>query len=405
VSFANPTPLRLGATGALNGWRVRVAGRVVMGVEDHGERYYWNEFNLVDDAGNSATLVFEETEEGPEWKLFRDFTPSQPLTAAEAASKKVGDKVSLDGTPARVTLVGESRVHHIEGSAPEGVEVGDVAHYFNVDTGSRMLVASWTGAEIEFYEGLDAAAESVAAAFGFPAARPVARPAGLSSAFSAGEGPRSRTSPLKLGGLAVLGAITLLVAYACFSRSNRTSGRARPTSTLRQPAPPLRLAAGAEGTLGQQRYSIGAHSLVEIARVTGRHERREYQLPASDGTSALLINALSGGTKEWHLFRPLAFPPALDPYAAAALRKSASVVVDGRTLRVTDLFLATTHSEDAAGTRSASAPETVRYGFVAQDGAEWLVARWTETEIQFLRGTQVSDTEVLAAFTPSGKAK
>ena len=54
MSFANPTPLRIGATGTLNGWRVRVAGRVVLGVRDGGETYYWNEYNLVDDQGEIA---------------------------------------------------------------------------------------------------------------------------------------------------------------------------------------------------------------------------------------------------------------------------------------------------------------------------------------------------------------
>src|SRR5688572_8869741 len=166
MSFENPTPLRVGASGTLNGWRVSVAGRLVMATQDGNDSYFWNEYYLVDDSGNSAMLVFEETEHGPAWKLFRDFTPSHPITAQEAATKQVGDTVNLDGTAAAVSFVGNSRVFHIEGRAPEGVESGDIASYFNVDTGSRMLVASWTGEEIEFYEGLDAPGESIASAFG-----------------------------------------------------------------------------------------------------------------------------------------------------------------------------------------------------------------------------------------------
>ena len=36
-------------TGTLSGTRYRVVGRVVLGMEEGGETYYWNEFNLVDD--------------------------------------------------------------------------------------------------------------------------------------------------------------------------------------------------------------------------------------------------------------------------------------------------------------------------------------------------------------------
>ena len=87
MSYENPTPLQIGATGVLNGWSVRVAGRVVLGVDVDGVTYFWNEFNLADDSGNSATLVFEETENGGEWKLFREFTPLRPLSARDAAGQ------------------------------------------------------------------------------------------------------------------------------------------------------------------------------------------------------------------------------------------------------------------------------------------------------------------------------
>ena len=151
MSFANPTPLRIGMTGTLAGKTYRVAGRVVMGMEDAGETYYWNEFNLVTDEGESVTLVHEQTESGVEWKLFTMFEPEYPMTATDAATKRVADRLNLEETDLLVTLVDESRVYHIEGEAPEGVEVGDVAHYFNAEGGNRMLVVSWTGEEVEFF--------------------------------------------------------------------------------------------------------------------------------------------------------------------------------------------------------------------------------------------------------------
>lgn len=406
MSYDNPTPLRIGATGTLNGWSVRVAGRLVMGMEDGGETYYWSEFHLVDDSGNSATLVFEETEHGGEWKLFRDFTPSHPISAREAASKRVGDMVNLDGTPTRVTLVDQSRVYHIEGSAPEGVEIGDVANYFNVDTGSRMLVASWTGDEIEFYEGLDAPADSVADAFKIPRDAAPGTASYLDAATRNADSTSSTSGKFIKIVLGLLGAVSLFGAYSCFSGKGLpsipklTSGP-RP----KQAAPPLQLPMGAQGSLAQHSYIIDGRALVEVARVVGRHDRREYLLRDESNQLALLVNGLSGGSKEWHLFRPTATPAGLTPHEAATKRKGAPIGIEGRTVKITDLFQSKAASTDGpSGDRAR--PGTIQYGFVATEAGEWLIARWTESQILFLRGTAIPDTEVIAALgTLPEKAK
>ena len=410
MSHENPTPLRVGATGTLNGWRVRVAGRLVMSVEVEGENYFWSEFHLVDNSGNSATLVFEEGEDGPEWKLFRAFTPAQPMTAREAAAKTVGDKVNLDGTPLAITLVDQSRVEFIEGEAPEGVEVGDVAHYFNADTGSRMLVASWTGDEIEFYEGLDAPADSVSAAFGFargatrsvsPNASSSFRGAEESPASFLGGGAATKSSGLLVKiVLALLVAASLFAAYSCFSRGSSPRISAGPAA--KRPAPPARLATGASGSLTDHRYVVVGQNVVEVARTSGRHERREYLLSEDSALPALLVNGLSGGAQEWHLLRETPVPPELTPYDAATRRKGAPVETAGRTLRVTELFLGKILSADnQPESTGSSAAGTVHYGFVGREAGDVLVARWTENKIQFYRGTTVPETEVLAAFRPT----
>src|SRR6185436_665896 len=165
MSFTNPTPLRLGMTGAFDGRKYRVAGRVVMGMEEGGETYYWNEFNLISEDGESATLVFEENERGGEWRLFTLFEPEFAMTAEDAATRRVGDQLNLDGHDLRVTLVDETRVHHIEGEAPEGVEVGDVAHYFNAEGSNQMIVVSWTGDEVEYYRGVTVSADRIKSVF------------------------------------------------------------------------------------------------------------------------------------------------------------------------------------------------------------------------------------------------
>ncbi len=144
MSFENPTRLRIGMHGNFSGKDYRLVGRVVLGETEAGETYYWNEFNLVAGDGSYADLVYEETERGGEWRLFTMFDPEYPLTAADAATKRIGDRLNLNGTDVRVTLVETSHVYRIEGQAPEGIEVGAEADYFNAEAGEIMQVVSWT---------------------------------------------------------------------------------------------------------------------------------------------------------------------------------------------------------------------------------------------------------------------
>jgi hypothetical protein len=406
----NLTGLRLGATGTLNGWRVRVAGRAVMAVEIEGEDYFWNEFRLVDGSGNEATLVHEEGEAGPEWKLFRPFTPARPMTAAEASFKSVGDKVNLDGTPVAITLVDESRVVHLEGEAAEGVEVGDVARYFNADTGDRMLVVSWTGDDIEFYEGLDVPAAVVAQAFNLPPPANVVPNDADASATSnlSGSGLRSDSGAkpavswmTKLV-LVALGGITLFSGYSCFNRKTAPTGA--PSKSAPAFAPTVQLMNGTEGTLGGERFTVTAVSAVEIARPGDRHARREYALRTAGGERALLINGLTGGSKEWHLLRPAAVPAGLMPVEAARKKKGDAVTAGGRALPIAELFQAKTIFTEPAA--AGPATEAIEYGFLATEGADVLLARWGETAIRCWRGNAVAETAVSAAFAASaGKAK
>ena len=175
MNFANPTNLKVGLKGRFAGKEFILTGRVVMGVTIAGETYYWQEYQLQADTGENAVLVFEPDEAGNAWRLFTEFNPDYTLTAAEAAAKQVGDSLNLTGTDVRVTLVQSSKVYYLEGQAPEGVTVGSRANYFNAEAGDVMQVVSWTGREVEYYNGLSLSATAVARAFQLPRLQ-VARP-------------------------------------------------------------------------------------------------------------------------------------------------------------------------------------------------------------------------------------
>jgi len=388
MSYANPTPLRLGATGVLGGQRFRVAGRVVMGMDDEGETYYWNEFHLVDDAGASATLVFEETESGPAWRLFTLFEPARPLTASETATKRVGDQVNLDGQPMPITLVDQSRVYFIEGTPPEGVEVGDVADYFNVESGNQMLVVSWTGDEVEYYQGITVPAETITEAFNLPK-MPATAP-GMAVGGGAG-------GPVSFGWLLKLMVIAIMTV-AWFFSSKPTGWRS--TAPLTKPVPPAAvLAIGASGVIKNWNFTVTGRATVEIAKVGVLYDQREYELNRANGGRALLVCGLNGSGKEWHLFLPVTPGAPLTPFEAAAKRAGETVTFDGIEATVRELFSAKCLSCDGSFA-SGTTPGTVRFGFLARSSAGWLMARWNEKEIEFYIGLTLPERDTLAAFRP-----
>ncbi len=411
MSFENPTPLFVGARGTLHGWTTSVVGRVVLGVEIDGERYYWNEYHLVDSAGHSGTLVFEEGEDGPEWKLFRLLVPPQPLSVDEAARKRVGDRVSFGGPAIPITLVDRSRVYFIEGRAPEGVEVGDLADFFNADAGDHMIVASWTGHEIEFYEGRDVPAATVAQAFGIALAKPAATRADAddsptSSFFRRGEEENAGATGTGTAKRFVNGVLTALAAFVVFSWNScsiscGSSDQVFDSTPRKQPASTVRLAPGSSGTLGSQAYTLGSHTLVEVGRTNGRFERREYTLGGMRD-SALLVNGLTGGRQQWHLLRPV--PPArpFDGFDAATQRKGSQVNLAGVTMTVTELFLSEPREVNGE-TSPAAHPVGRQYGFIATSGGVWWLARWDEQQFSLLRGQPVDEKDVLAAFGAGAK--
>ena len=390
MNHPNPTPITVGMNGTFVGRRYRVAGRIVMGMEEAGETYHWNEFNLVGADGVSATLVHEETERGVEWKLFTLFDPQSPMTAAEAATKRLGDPINLDGRTRRVTLVDESRVYAIEGAAPEGVEVGDVAKYFNAGAGNGMLVVSWTGDEIEFYRGLSLPGDAVASAFGLPVG-----PAFRGRAASSGSIGSSLLASWVVR--IFIGIVALIILFAGYSACRAKRSPSKITKPKLAPAP---LLVGSASNLRGTTYRIQGHAVVETAQVGQSFDRHEYQLAGENGSQAVLVLGWRPGAKTWLLLTP--FQPAnpMTPQQAATQRWGEKVNLDGALVPVTELFRSTfrqTESAESADLTNGS----VFYGFTAQSGTNLFLARWQEGGITFHRGNVLPPDEVMNSFAPT----
>lgn len=408
MNHENPTPIQVGMTGSFVGKRYRIDGRVVLSADYEGTRCFWNEFSLVTTDGETATLVHEEGDEGPEWRLFTLIEPVEPLSAGEADRVRVGNTVRLTGGAATVTLVGESRVEFIEGQAPDGVEVGDVAKYFNCETevGSELIVASWTGDEIEFYRGMNLPAAAVAAGFRMPSLGRPTGPAGASNRSGSKSpmpsGPWSGAN--RGGGFAWLGTIARLLpmAFVGLMMLRACGPIGLPQRSYRVPrssAPSAPLKVGSIATVEGRRLKVAGHAVVEVEQVHRVFERHEYVLrdeSQDPATSLLLVCGLEPQSKDWYLCSPASAVGAPSAVEAGALRLGQRVMVESDPAEVTALFRCTTRQADL---QPPDLPfGAIAYGFAAVSGDHLTLGRWDSTAIRYHRGTRVAAGSVTSAF-------
>ncbi len=395
MSTANPTGLKLEAAGTLAGRQYRVAGRVVLSTLYEGEPWYWNEFHLIDRAGGTATLVHEEEGDDSPWKLFTDAMPSSLPAVAELESKAVGDTMTIEDAEVKITLVGESRVEFIEGEAPEGVEVGDVARYFNAQRGTKMLVVSWTGDEVEVFRGMDLPPHVIRQAFGTSAGASAQRFAPLT-----GEASNSRETsgptPYIVGFfIFAVAAGVLLPQISSLFKSSRPT----PTTVVKQPTPTAPLATGQSGTLLGTAWKVASHTITEVTQVGVRYDRHDYVLAADDGASAWLVSGLNGKFGEWHYFTNVTPPDHLTPTVAAAYRTGQRISIDDTNATVERLFQTKVMSNIADP--GAAATGAVHFNLTARGADRPFVVSWTAQGVTVWRGTELREQQVTTAFKPA----
>jgi hypothetical protein len=382
--YRNPTALGVGSEGDLFGGRAAVVGRSVLKSADG---YRWDEYHLKLAGGKETTLVYESGV----WKRFDLYDPDTKLGAVDASDYGVGDAITLRDRPAVVSYVGKSRVAFIEGVAPEGYRVGSEAHYFNAEAGDHLFVVSWTGGEVEFYEGQNLPRGEVERAFGLP------EPSLLAGIFSGASGSLDSwfEGNRQLAGT-VLGAC-LFFTFIFFSGGGFSESPAEPPPPVAAPA--LRLAVKAQGDLAGSHYVITSHLLTDVSEMRGTFSRHEYDLTDDQGGRALLIQGISWDARQWYLFKSTFGPARVwpTPTLAATYRQGQTVPINGEPATVRTLFLCRTAGGDGdvpAGARVGS----VRYGFTAQTKDGWLLAFWNDTDIDILAGRILSERDVQQAF-------
>jgi hypothetical protein len=381
LRFNNPTGLGVGHEGVIFGQQASVIGRSVL---KSGDGYRWDEYHLRLADRTETTLVYESGV----WKRFALFDPDITLSADDAADLGVGEQVTLRGRSANITYVGNSRVMYIEGKAPEGYRVGSEARYFNAEEGSQLFVVSWTGNEVEFYEGQDLPRGDVERAFGLP------EPSLLARIFSGGSGGLDSwfEGDHRLFGTVLVAFAVLVILWAQGRPRDPAVEPPPPT-----PAPALHLPARAQGRLAGHLYVIAGHEVAEISESRGTFARHEYELVDEQGERALLIQRLDWDARQWYLFRPVSSSVGLIPYQAAAFKHGSLFNVGDKQAAVRTLFMSRMVSRDG-DVPSGALPGAVRYGFTAQTKDEWVIGRWNESSIEFQAGDMLPEADIQQAF-------
>jgi hypothetical protein len=297
--------------------------------------------------------------------------------------------------------VDSSRVYHIEGEAPEGVELGDVANYFNAELRDKMLVVSWTGDEVEFYQGITLSAQAVVRAFGVSDLTPSARR--WSNAFNRearldGDGAGNFTNYLSFGKFIKVAAtvgIGLVILYGQGFLPGRSSRVAAPVKKIA--AAPAPLVVGASGRWQETKYRIATHVLMELAEPGVIFSRHEYLLMDDLGQPTLLACGDSPGAADWMLYTPLTPLQPPTSLECAAKKSGDTVNIDGVVATISKLFQATVRGVDDAGNNRIRMGD-VAYGYVGRSESGSLLVRWDKGNIQFYRGKKVSPKEFTAAF-------
>ena len=387
MSNANPTPIRIGTTGSFGGKSYTIIARVVMGMEDAGETYFWNEFYLSDGSDRIAMLVCEEVYGAQQWRLFTEFTPATPLTAREAGLKQVGETVSLDGVSAEVTVVDQTRVYYIEGKAPDWVSVADEAQYFNAEAGGKMWVVSWSGDEVEYYKGMQLHPDLVAQALNLPV---TSFKTASASSGSGGGGGLSYGVRGALFAIAVIGITAFNLHRVSLLNPKVTySSIAPPPNVQRQSAPPAPLTVGTNITLDGQAFRVVGQRVVAYTKVNAQWNSHQYQVTDDAGQTNLLVLRALPNASAWHLFKSVAPARPPTPLVAAAMRVGEGVTVADFSGSVSELFMSSVLTNRSGFADSGSVTGHT-YHYLATDNAGLLLASWTRERVHFHRGQPVA---------------
>jgi len=163
--LAGPSPLALGAIGTLFDTRYRVTAHAVVNLVEVGSQWQQHEYSLTNDAGATALLVCPNPSPGSDWIFYEPLLPEPTLTPWQAAAKKIGDPVELDGYRGKVDEIFLASAETAETERPTRTPNGAVSYGFLSRNGHQTLLARWNDRGIYLFLGRILPAKTVVASF------------------------------------------------------------------------------------------------------------------------------------------------------------------------------------------------------------------------------------------------
>ena len=159
--------LAVGGTGRIGNttWNIRTVAPVEIAAV--GQRYACHQYELNDEQGMAAILLHNPQEAVRGWTFLRPFVPEKPMTALEAAARRVGDTVEIDGVKAVVRNLFLTSVQPSQGLEKAKPTARTMLYGFKAQAGStNLFLVRWNEGGITFYKGATVSAKEINGAFG-----------------------------------------------------------------------------------------------------------------------------------------------------------------------------------------------------------------------------------------------
>jgi len=163
---ASASPLKVGAAGSLSGRHYRIAGHDIVEMAEVGSQFERHEFQLQDDDGNLALLVYGTKPKAKDWMLFTLLEPSESLTPRQAGLVTRGQIVRVGSFTVPVGELFRSTAHRASDSTLTNTANPEITFGFSGHDATAYLLARWDEDHLRFQQGKAVSAKDVRTAFG-----------------------------------------------------------------------------------------------------------------------------------------------------------------------------------------------------------------------------------------------
>ena len=153
----------------MTGKNWRITGHDLVKISEVGFKFERHEYQLQDNDGNPALLVYGMKPKAKDWMLFTPLHPVEPMTAAQAGAVHLGQSVNVDGIVVPAGELFLSSARRASDSPPPGDDfnrmmasngvvsadalASETNFCFSGKSGRNFLLVRWNQNAINFFKG------------------------------------------------------------------------------------------------------------------------------------------------------------------------------------------------------------------------------------------------------------